>query len=223
MVKLRDLFLSSEYPVAIPEHEIAYWPVPKNACTSLKYAFYKLRMGEEFVPFRIKNRYLYHIHSVFPSKPFKAMGKYQGWKKLAIVRNPVDRIVSAYCNRILYHNDLARHKATLLSQGLEHQPSFANFIKNIAAYQQVSQKIKDHTNPQVDYLGEDAAFFDYVTNIKGISRLPETLQCPGLAIPRKQDGGGEYKQEILISMDKALEHQIREMHYRDYEVFGQFF
>jgi hypothetical protein len=31
MVKLRDIFLSSEYPVAIPDHKIAYWPVPKNA------------------------------------------------------------------------------------------------------------------------------------------------------------------------------------------------
>lgn len=223
MVKIRDFLLSSEYPVSIPEHKIAYWPVPKNACTSLKYAFYKLRTGDEFVPFRINNHYLYHIHSVFPSKRFKKPNLSQGWKKIAIVRNPVDRIVSAYCNRILYHNDLGRHKATLAEQGLTHQPDFASFIENIEAYRQVSQKIKDHTDPQIDYLGEDASFFDYVTNIKGISNLPDILQCKTLDIPRKQDGGGEYKKEILNSMGKSLESRIKEMHRRDYEVFSCFF
>jgi Sulfotransferase family len=223
VVKVRDIFLASEYPVTVPDQKIAYWPVPKNACTSLKYAFYRLRTGKDFVPLRVKNHYLYHIHSVFPSKPFKKPDGVEGYKKLAIVRNPVERIVSAYCNRILYHNDLARHKAVLNRQGFSHQPDFTNFIKNIEIYRKVSQKIKDHTDPQVNYLGNNASFFDYVSNIKGISNLPNILQCQNLDIPRKQDGGGEYKKQVLNSMDKSIEEKIREMHYCDYEVFGDFF
>ncbi len=222
-MNIRDVPLLFEYPVLVPEYGIAYWSVPKNACTSLKYAFYKLRMGKDFVPLRIKNKYLYHIHTVLPSRPFKKLDHHPKSIKIAVVRNPVDRMVSAYCNRILHHNDLLKHQDELHRRGLVVQPSFTDFILNLAAYREVSKIIRDHTDPQVVYLGEDVTYFDLILNIKDLKHLPQTLSIPELALPRKQDNGSEYKQQVMAEIDQAVLTRIKQFNQKDYAVFGNFF
>lgn len=222
-MKMRDLSLYFEYPVSVPKYKITYWPVPKNACTSLKYAFYKLRIGEDFIPLKFKQKYLYHIHSVFPSRPFKKTQSHATWMKLAVVRNPLDRIVSAYCNRILYHNDLRRHEGELHSRGLALQPDFANFIANLEQYRAISKIIKDHTDPQVVFLGEDASYFNLILNVKQLNQLTEILEIAEFNLPRKQDGGGEYKTEVMANLNNHSKQKIMDFYQKDYQVFGQFF
>ncbi|WP_299486052.1 sulfotransferase family 2 domain-containing protein [Acaryochloris sp. IP29b_bin.137] len=223
MIHPQDARIFVEYPVLVPGHKIAYWPVPKNACTSLKYAFYALRTGMEFIPLKVGCRYIYHIHRIFPSRPFKAIPLASDWVKLAIVRDPLERLVSSYCNRVLYHSDLARHQLQLQAKNLKRCPSFPEFVENLDMYRAISKSIRYHTNPQVEFLGHDPSYFDVLISVKELKDLPNRIGLPALRLPKKQDGGREYKAVATSSIDSELRAKILNDFREDYEVFGEFF
>ncbi|WP_299411958.1 sulfotransferase family 2 domain-containing protein [Acaryochloris sp. IP29b_bin.148] len=223
MIHHQDASIFFEYPVRIPGHKIAYWPVPKNACTSLKYAFYALRTGQEFIPLKVGHRYVYHIHRIFPSRPFKAIALASDWIKLAIVRDPLDRLVSSYCNRVMYHSDLARYQLQLQAKNLKRCPSFPEFVENLDTYRSISKSIQYHTDPQVRFLGDDPSYFDIVISVKELQNLPNRLGLTLLSLPQKQDGGREYKDAAIGSIDSTLKAKILSDYREDYDVFGKFF
>lgn len=223
MINPQDARIFFEYPVIAPAQKIAYWPVPKNACTSLKYAFYALRTGQNFVPLKVGSRYVYHIHRIFPSRPFQALALASDWIKFAVVRDPLERLVSSYCNRVLYHSDLARHTLQLQARGLKLHPSFQEFVQHLDAYRAVSKSIRYHTDSQVTFLGDDPSYFDVLISVQDLPNLPSQLGIETLTLPRKQDGGQEYKETVFSSIDAVLKDKILSDYRQDYEVFGLFF
>lgn len=223
MINPQDIRFFFEYPVKVPAYKIAYWPVPKNACTSLKYAFYALRTEQEFVPLRVGRRYFYHIHRIFPSQPFRAVALEPTWIKVAVVRDPLERLVSSYCNRVLYHSDLVRHQLKLQAENLKLRPSFPEFVEHLDAYRAISKSIRYHTDPQVTFLGQDPSYFDVLINVKNLKALPSQLGIQNLSLPKKQDGGREHKDAALSSIDALLKDKILSDYSQDYEVFGAFF
>ncbi len=224
MLSIQNIQYSLEYPVILPEHHIAYWPTPKNACTSLKYAFYRLRTGTQFTPlFKVQGRYLYHIHKVLPSRPFRPVARYKHWLKVAVIRDPLERLISSYCNRILHHQDLAKHRHELKTLGLESQPTFKTFVNHLHDYRKISTLIRDHTDPQVFFLGEDPNYFDRLVEIKQLKDLAHLIHCPNLTLPMTQDGGRQFKKQILNEIDHETKDQIFKFYQKDYSSFGTYF
>jgi hypothetical protein len=91
----------------LPAHKICYQPIPKNACTSLKAALYRLEAGEEFH----SNYLAKSIHNTFPT--IRVPPVPDNYFQFAVVRHPRARFLSLIRNRLLYHHDARRFYAKI--------------------------------------------------------------------------------------------------------------
>lgn len=93
------------------KHKISYYPVPKCACTSLKLVFFRIENGYDFRNFRVNGKMRY-IHSFYASRKFANARDLDGDDhfRFAVVRDPVERLLSCYSNRVLYYRELSARK-----------------------------------------------------------------------------------------------------------------
>ena len=150
---------------------LVFYPVPKNANSSFKKLFVELlEIDEKFiflddeVPMIKKHQYDKNIDnknwlwSFLPPKPkFVELPDTLNAIKLAIVRDPIDRFLSAYNNRILWHQD--NDFQNLSIKGVISNLKKKNF-KNL------------HFLPQTFFLGNNPNYFTKISimpSIKGIT------------------------------------------------------
>lgn len=82
--------------ILLERYKAIYFLIPKVACSSLKKRFAE-ELGIEIISRRIED----DIHFInFPFAVKTNMDKYQDYFKFAFVRNPWDRVVSCYKNKI---------------------------------------------------------------------------------------------------------------------------
>ena len=205
---------------------IFYAAVPKVACTSLKQFFFEMENGFKFRKFSAngRKRSIHYLHRSMLHEDYLTE-RLDGLYKVAVVREPLSRFLSAYSNRVLHHKELSMHKAgpRLQKLGLEPNPSLSLFVDRYEEYKQANNSIMHHTRPLVDFLGPDAAFFDKLYRMQ---ELPDfeadmnVLAGTDLRIPHLQRGGPR------ISKDELTPEQISKieaMFAEDYRAFGVFF
>ena len=152
---------------------IAYHPTPKCACSSVKamlnYAKYKTSY-EDFE----------ELHKLYLTRKFVPFEK--ACFKFCIVRDPVDRFISGYSNRVLFHKDI--------------EPvSFDEFVRNFDLYFK-NPMINHHFLPQVYYIGKNPNYYSKIFNIKDMAEVPKALaEMVGFEIPnfKEQTGGSDKK------------------------------
>ena len=115
----------------LTQYGVAYFPIPKIACSSLKILFYGIENGEEFQP-RILNGKTWHIHDAHPTKTFYEIDHalLGAIEKIAVIRDPVERLLSAYSNRVGYYKELRSawlDKTLLSSLQIEPDPGPNDF------------------------------------------------------------------------------------------------
>lgn len=79
-------------------HGLAYCPIPKNACTSLKYWVAQLN---GVAPASIKELHEKKPTHMIPLRDFIASSCYMQFTRFVVIRDPLDRLASAYCNKIV--------------------------------------------------------------------------------------------------------------------------
>lgn len=201
-------------------HRIAYFPVPKIANTSIKAAFYRIEEGRDWLPDPEASRELGRRYRTKPMSPIERRRAAGHWK-FAVVRDPVERLLSAYQNRVVELRDVARSSQSVTLARLFRvsvEPDIDEFIARLSTYRLISDRIRRHTNSQRHYLGRDLGYFDRVFRIGELDVLAgELSDRTGLAVelPRHQRS-----QSTLLFADlapatkqKALAH-LRE----DYEL-----
>ncbi len=170
-------------PVSLQNPKIAYFPVPKVACTSLKLMFYRLRFGKPFEPY-MRNGQEVHIHNhslEFGTTPILEtdLDRYASHLKIAVVRDPVQRVLSAYTNRVVNLGELRRDRVdgTLLDAlGVPEDPDVETFFHEIDAYRIVSPSIRHHVEPATTFLGPDLRYFDRVYRLNELTELKKDLE-----------------------------------------------
>ncbi|EDX86090.1 hypothetical protein S7335_3793 [Synechococcus sp. PCC 7335] len=80
--------------ILIKKHKVIYFPIPKVACTSLKKACADLIEMSSDSDISVHDTYFPGIQDL------DALQGYEDYFKFAFVRNPWDRLVSCYCNKI---------------------------------------------------------------------------------------------------------------------------
>jgi Sulfotransferase family len=189
-------------PLLVPSLGLAYFPVPKNACTSLKEFFYEIIHSTPFEPRRAEDGRTIYIHNLpgYSAPHFRpefaaATG---GQARLAVVRHPVRRLVSAYKNRVMAYRELSARalgQEAMERHGLVPDPSFEVFMDRIEAYRQASASIRHHTTMQAVFLGPDLSLYEHLHRVEELPRLQALLAALAgrpVALPHRQRAGAQF-------------------------------
>lgn len=204
--------------VILAKHKLFYASVPKVACTSIKHMFFEFENGRPFTPY-IANGQNRNIHNAVYKGLFRE--KYPEKRianshRVALVRDPISRFLSAYSNRVVFHKELSRDKAgpKLKALGLTPNPELDQFIDQLDDYCQAHGSILHHTRPMVDFLGKDPAYFSRLYAFSELSQfvsdMSEHLKTE-LTLGHKQSGGPKLSRDLL----SAAQLQKLEARYKD--------
>lgn len=169
-------------PVILKKYGLAYFPVPKVACSSIKHLFYLLEHGRNFEKYVDSAGRKHNIHNTAYPTLNTSEDDWSGAANLyriAVVRDPMDRFVSAYHSRVVHFKELSESavdlgKVALL--GLEPDPSLDEFIDNLDLYRVLSASIKHHTDPHTFFLGHNVEYFDRVYKFEELHTLEADLR-----------------------------------------------
>ena len=194
--------------------KLAFYPVKKNANTSSK-LFFASHLGIEDKFFFIEDeiprfKQTIKMHENFQKKS-NLINLYEGKYafqiinvdyKSCIIREPLERFVSAYKNRVLFHKDknFYEHSVSEVIEKLEN-----GNIEN------------KHFLPQSFFLGNDLSYFDIVGNLSKIKSFEEKINNffgQKKIFPKLQVGGKEY--ELSLSNEEKI--KIRKIYEKDYEL-----
>jgi hypothetical protein len=165
---------------------LVFYPVPKNANTSMKlFLAQHLGISEKFQNPNIENndKNLPAISSFLPSKtPFS---KVDSDYKVCIVRDPFERFISTFNNRILQKNDFGfrNHTIDMILEKL--------VVKNFE---------NKHFLPQVFFLGKDPKYFTEISLMNNFDNTTNRINSffgKNLTFPKAKTT--PYKNKIILS------------------------
>ncbi len=216
--------------IHLPALALSLYVSPKVMSTSLKLWAFEYENDRKFEPFQVAGK-TRHIHSLYPTSEFGNTRHFEQHTKVAIVREPVDRFLSMYRNRVLTKQQ-GHHlsRKAVRENGLQEAPDLELFLRNFQRYMDVSSEIAHHAAPQAVYLGNDVDFFDHVFNFRQVVELEEFLTRRvgrKQALPHEQASNRSLGIENLTSSSSiqiaSMVAQIQDLCSIDYEVYGSFF
>lgn len=209
------------------EARLSFYPVPKIACTSLKKLFFFIENGFEFKSFTANGTPLF-IHDFYPSHHFEHSRSLDrdGHFRLAVVRDPIDRIISCYRNRVLFFGELDSSQLSeeAKADGLRPTPSLSEFVENLEDYMKVSPSIFHHAAPMNFYLGNDPQWFSRIYNIRQIDQLTRDVvtylgRKETVILGNENSSVPEISRSDLTVNEKA---KLRQFYKLDYDLFGRY-
>lgn len=129
--------------------------------------------------------------------------------KFCIVRDPVDRFVSGFVNRILFHNRLDNNEII----------SITEFIERFQEITKSNASINEHFKPQCHFYGINPDIFTHIFSINEMDKVKALIENEtGLSFPmfKLQQNGGIEKP----SLTEEQKEWIRNKYQRDYDIFG---
>lgn len=189
--------------------DFVYFPVPKVGCTALKLAIMRHNDPRKFA--RLRGEEDVHGGGGYRSPPWswewRAYLRPRSMRAFCIIRDPIDRFVSGYRNRILHWRDL----------GDERVPEINEFALHLEDHCRSSRHIRHHFLPMVAFTGRGADFYDRVFLLHELEQIGKYLGLP-LSIERAQEGGPPMKRSDLSS--EAIDH-LRDFYADDFRAWGQ--
>lgn len=215
------------HQIYLPEQQLIYIPIPKNACTSIKHALHEIEFGKrfdaglpEFSDYREHHDYYKKRPTAFTS--VSALKAQTDSTRFALVRDPVRRLISCYRNRVVDLGDLRSSRKVLERSDLPTEPDINTFIVNLEGYRGVNKSIEHHSRLQSEFLGGTLAYLDRVFTMGNIPELVAMLRTykPGLELRQRKTGGT--KITLADLSQKALRHAIA-FYSEDYELLHRYF
>jgi hypothetical protein len=164
---------------------LAYVPIPKNACTTVKLAFFQLLNDKEFTGA------FNNIHGKFSyaAVDFERFAADDEHFKFVVIRDPVERFVSAYNNRVKMYRELSKGWfesfspnvqeifAAFEARSLTFNPEIGEFANHIEDYIELNHTIRHHFIPQHNFFHSRLDVFDRVYNMGQLPELARDLEA----------------------------------------------
>lgn len=216
--------------IEIKNTDILYYPVPKVATTSLKHFCYELNHGHGFStdPSKGENFHIHNHSESYEAVELRYIDKEASLEKrrVTVVRDPIERILSAYSNRVVSKGVLSQESIDLRLAGMLEiptDPSLEVFIENLEKYRLLSPVIRHHTEPHSTFLGHDLRYFQLVFPFEDVAGFVEIVnRAAGTSIQLRhlQKSTGTRYQEVL---NNALLEKLLEFCSGDYALLRQFY
>lgn len=169
-------FFPNASAVEVPAHKLVFFSSPKVASSTIKKMLYEVHFRKSYSDMNPDgSRYL--IHNDFSrTKRFLEIpkGKYEGWTRITLVRDPVEKVISAYANRVAHLKVLSQKQVDpdlLHALKLRPDPEMHFFMRNIDKYRVLSRPIWHHTNAFTEFLGHDLNYFHHVFKFNELDKL----------------------------------------------------
>lgn len=208
-------------PVISQKAKIAYFDVPKVACTTLKWFFWYLETGKSHSPQTVMSRWFPNSHKYweihekegYQTCSFARVGTIPAeLDSVTIVRDPVLRLHSAWKNKasqsVFEQRDEIRD---LWLECLPTNPSFGEFIDHFDRYRMVSRPVRIHTYHYDWHLGPNLDAYDYVFELETLSEFKTFLsQRLGydVSFPRENSASEESRDSSLTIAQRDKLHNI---------------
>ena len=219
--------------IFIEKFKIAYFPVPKIACTSLKDLFFRLENnlgnsagvnGDPIWPLLINGQKI-NIHTLYQTKDFGAidLAKFSEYRKFAVVRHPVDRLVSCWRSRVIRYKELSAECIQNELRNLQvapPDPDFEEFVDLLHIYRRM-KSIKHHTDLMANFLGTDTSIYTKIFHLNEISEFEKHIrEVTGLDLKLNHLQTAPTESPNL---SKKLIEKIERIYKVDYDTFGYLF
>ena len=198
---------------------LVFYPVPKNANTTAKALFASIIGVEDKFAYREnipKHKRPSETHLMkLGAKPsitgffmnYEKFAKLNVDLKICIIRNPLERFISAYENRVLFHKDKGFFELSI-DQVLD-QLTLGNFENK-------------HFLPQYYFLGEDLSYFTHIYKMNEIHLFYNTLLNyfnvkNKINIPHLQTGRSK-----KITLTKTQINKVKSIYKTDYILLDNF-
>lgn len=198
------------------QHKLLYMPLPKSGCTTIKKLLWYMDSG-----FPVKG----DIHNAFYTEDFNNLlqiltdDKVKSYYKFCVVRDPVDRLISAYNHRVLVKGEIRDNPQISITS----DPPFFEFVNNLEKYRSIPV-IDHHVSPMCRWLGTDANYYDKIYKLRDIDThiipLLESKCGHNLTIDMSVNSSPHVIKRLDISKD--LEDKIKSIYKKDYDVFGKY-
>ena len=215
---------------------LAYISAPKCACTSVKELIFRIENNCNFNKIRDKrgairlqiNGQRRYIHDFYPTVPYSEQPQHilSKLNNFCIVRNPLERLVSCYRNRVLRYGELKPETIAHLAIDAPTDPDLNQFVEHLDQYTKAPQ-IHHHTLPLTHFLGNRADSYARIFNLKTIQQLPDYLkQHFGRTRPilHLQTTESETNPKTSTNFLSAASIQkLEKLYSDDFHCFGQYF
>ncbi len=182
-------------PYTMPAQRMAFFFSPKAGGTSLRAFLFHAENGFPFRDYSVQGARV-DANMLAANYRFNRIehGALEGYRRFALVRDPVKRFLSGYSNRVLHYRELSIEAAgrSLLREGLPPDPDIATFIENYVGYLRCSKPLARHFLKQQKFIGADPAYFERIFKLERLGELVNFVnaQCGTDAkMPRLQTGG----------------------------------
>jgi len=215
------------HQVLLPEQRLIYVPIPKNACSSIKQACYGIEFGEPFdyshnrkLGYRDIHDYYEKRNNAFTS--LKRLKNNEDCMRFAVVRDPIERLLSSYGNRVVDLKDLEMSRKVLEKMNLPAEPDLNTFVINLEKYRKVNAGINHHVRPQAAFLGGTLEYLDQVYPFEKMELVAQKLKSydPDLVMKREKSGGAKF--ELYDLSHDALNYAL-DYYKQDYRLLKEFY
>lgn len=194
---------------------LAFYSVPKVGKTSMKRVMDLISKPDgTYINYR--------------DKRFSPLLKWRGRDciRFTVIRDPIERLVSAYADRVADRDDIRRSAISVFLcklLGLNPSPSLEEFALNLRKYCYINDRIYRHVIPQYRYIGKDPAFFDKIFSIREMDKVNAWLgELMGTHIESRHKNASVSRFSKADLSPEATEY-LKAFYRKDYELYGAYF
>jgi len=194
------------------EQRINYVQIPKTATSSIKHGFFNALYPEEQIPENIHRFFRKRKRKEFVPPP-------KDFFNFVVIREPVERFISAYVYSMFYKKRLTNHNI----KGLPSDPDIHTFIKNFYLYRKI-RFIRHHTRTILSVISEDYIKYFRIYPFDNLGELEADLRNwhPDLRffkLPIKNTTNKNIALQIKKELTQNEKDFIYDFYKKDYELY----